>query len=438
MDLIRARIANLLTHGVTRAVAITLLTQALSWSLALVVTFYLPSYLGVLNLGRLSLATAFAATVAGLVSLGTSTVLIAEIAKQPERARSLVHTSLLLRGGVAGLLLCVAALATWLMNFGRDVEILIAFVLPAFLFQQVTETYLAALNGLQEFVKLNAINLIEKLTYSGIVIALVLGKAPIWTFAAVYIVCNGTAAIFARHAFMHAIKERSLNEARAEDLSSKALARAGFPFLSSKILTMIYGEGSTALLMSKLSTVEAIGWLGLAKRFFGAAYVIPMAISNATLPTLTQVYAAGDRERFARLIWMLLGTVILAALPIAVVLGIFPELLLRVLHYPPTFAGSVPVLRIMGFVVFLWFTQQALATAVIAAGKQKVFVYITSVAAILAFPVCGLCIWAGERYLGNGAVGAMMGDTVLEVVMLTFYVRALLPDLFPNRTQKAT
>ncbi len=432
MNLLRARVAHFAAHGVTRAVAITLLTQAVSWSLALLVTFYLPSYLGVLNLGRLTLAWAFAGTIAGLVNLGTSNVLIAELSKSPERARSLVRTSLALRTGFAGVLVCVAALGAWLMDFGRDVNLLIAVLLPACLFYQVSETYLAALNGLQQFVKLNGINLIEKVTYSGIVIALVLGKAPLWTFGAVTMVSYGTAGIVARHAFLRATTGVASPAERPNVASAKALARAGLPFLSSKVFSLIYGEGSTALLMSKLSTVEAIGWLGLAKRFFGAAYVIPMAISNSILPTLTKVYHDGDRARFSRLVWMLIGTVILAALPIAIVLGVFPELLLRQLHYPPSFAGSIPVLRIMGLVVFLWFTQQALATSIIAAGKHKVFGYVTGIAAILAFPVCGVSIWAGEKYLGNGAIGAMLGDTILEVVMLTFYVRALLPDLFPN------
>ncbi len=428
---IRARIADVLSHGVTRAVAITLMTQAVSWSLALVVTFYLPSYLGVLNLGRLSLATAFAATVAGFVSIGTSTVLIAEISRSPDRAATLVRASLALRSVTAGLLMCAATLVAWLMNFGHDVNLLIALVVPAAVSYQVTETYMAALNGLQQFVTLNAIHLIEKVSYSAIVIALVLAKAPLWTFAAVYLVCNSAAAITARVAFLRAVKRLAPADTPSV-ASAQALAKAGVPFLSSKVLSLIYGEGSTALLMSKLSTIEAIGWLGLAKRFFGAAYVIPMAISNSMLPMLSRVHHDRDPARFARLAWLLIGAVLLAAFPIAVLLGVFPEQLLRALNYPSSFGGSVPVLRMMGIVVFLWFAQQALATALVAAGKQKVFVFVTSIAAILAFPVCGACIWFGERYLGNGAVGAMLGDTILEIVMLGFYVRALLPDLFPD------
>ncbi len=429
---LRARIREFIAHGVTRAVAVTLLTQAISWSLALLVTFYLPSYLGVLNLGRISLATAFAGTVTALVSLGTSNVLIAEISKAPQNATALVRTSLALRTAVAGVLVCLAAPVAWLMNFGAEVNLLIALVLPAYVLNQVTESYLAALTGLQEFVKLNGIALIEKVTYSVMVIALVLVKAPLWNFAAAYIVCNGTSALVARRALLYAARVATPSTTAIAVPNAKELAKAGMPFLSSKVFSLIYGEGSTALLMSKLSTVEAIGWLGLAKRFFGAAFVIPLAISNSTLPALTRVYHDGDRARFARLAWMLIGTVILAALPIAIVLGIFPEFLLRVLRYPPSFAGSIPVLQIMGVVVFLWFTQQALATSLIAAGKHKVFGYVTSVAALLAFPVCGVCIWAGEKYLGNGAVGAMLGDTILEVVMLAFYIRALIPDLFPR------
>ncbi|MDZ7630066.1 MAG: hypothetical protein U5K74_01595 [Gemmatimonadaceae bacterium] len=187
--------------------------------------------------------------------------------------------------------------------------------------------------------------------------------------------------------------------------------------------------------MSKLSTLEAIGWFGLAKRFSGASQMIPVAIGTAILPTLTRMHSEGDRAGFAKMVWRMIGVLIVASLPISVVLVVFPGALLDLLRYPPGFAGSIPVMQLAGGALFIWASCSRPSEPHHAgrpSGRNTVFAYVTGLGALLAFPICGACIWAGERYLRNGAAGAMIGDIVLELVMLFFYARALFPDLFPS------
>jgi O-antigen/teichoic acid export membrane protein len=421
-----------------RNVAVTLTSQMLSWGLAIVVTFYLPGYLGERNLGSLTLAIAFAGTLAVFVNFGTSTVLVQDIARNPMNARSLVWTALRLRSAMGALLLVVGLLATVLLNYSNDVRLLITLVLVAQVFAQITEVFQSALVGLEAFVQQSSAALAEKLTFSLVTISLVLLKAPLWQFAAVYLLGASVSATVSALAFRRVTRSHPNDPSAPPARTIRSLAQAGVPFLTTRLFSTIYGDGSSALLMSKLSTLEAIGWFGLAKRFSGAAQMIPVAIATAVLPQLTRMHHDGDRTGFARLVWRLIGLAFAAAVPIAVVLLIFPARILSVLHYPPGFAGSIPVLRLAGCVLFLWFVQQAVGTALVAAGKQKVFAYVTGVAALLAFPLCGAFIWLGEHYLKNGAVGAMLGDAALEGFMLICYARALLPDLFPKHSGPTT
>ncbi|MDZ7630067.1 MAG: oligosaccharide flippase family protein [Gemmatimonadaceae bacterium] len=188
--LIRRKIGAATSGKLRRAVALTLATQVLSWSMAIGVTFYLPAYLGERNLGTLTLAVGFAATLGVFVSFGTSTVLVQQIARHPYRARELVRTSLILRTALGAAMACVGLLATWLLGYDADVRLIVVLVMVATIFGQVTETYQSALAGLQEFVRLSTATLSERLTFSAITIGLVFLKAPLWQFAAVYLLSN--------------------------------------------------------------------------------------------------------------------------------------------------------------------------------------------------------------------------------------------------------
>ena len=423
-----------MTQGkLRRNVAVTLSTQLMSWGLAVGVTFFLPGYLGEKKLGILTLAIAFAATLGAFISFGTSTVLVQQVARTPYRAKELVRTSLRLRSAIGGALFVIGILASWLLGYTPEIRALIALLLAAQVLGQVTETFQAALSGLEAFVHQSSAALAEKLTFSVLTIALVLLKAPLWQFAAVYMLGSLMSALVSGRAFRRLAAALPAPPPEATPVEMIGLAKAGVPFLTTKVFAVIYGDGSSAILMSKLSTLQSIGWFGLAKRFSGAAQMVPVSIATALLPRLTRLHHDGDRDGFARLAWQTLGVTFAAALPIAVVLVLFPKQLMALLHYPAGFAGAVPVLRLSGCVLFLWFVQQAIGTTVIAAGKQKVFAIVTGTAAVLAFPISGACIWAGERYLQNGAVGAMAGDAILELVMFVLYFRALIPDLFPDR-----
>ncbi len=415
------------------AVVATLMFQGFTWAMALVVAFYLPSYLGDRNLGKLTLAIGFAATVNVLMNFGTSTVLVQDIAKKPETAREVIRTAIRLRAVLGVACWCLGALATLALGYDRDVQVIILVILAGTAMSQIADVYVCGLAGLQEFVKVSVSVLCERLTFSIVTIALVFAKAPLWHFAIVYVGAHTISSLAAMILFGRALQAHPQAPGPAPLRTPRTLAKAGVPFLTTKLFNAIYGDGSSALLMSKLSTLESIGWFGLAKRFSGAAQTIPSSIANVALPRLTRLHSEGDREGFARLLKKVLAVVFVASAPFTIVLMFFPERLLELMHYPAGFAGSIPVLRIAGGALFLWFVQQIVGTALIAAGKVKTFAWVTGIAAALSLPICGGAIWAGERFLQNGAVGAMVGDVILEAFMMGCYLYALLPDLFPRR-----
>jgi O-antigen/teichoic acid export membrane protein len=415
------------------AVVATLMFQGFTWAMALIVAFYLPSYLGDRNLGKLTLAVGFAASINVLMNFGTSTVLVQDIAKRPETAVAVIRTAIRLRAMTGVGCWVLGALATFALGYEPDVQLIILVILAGSAMSQIADAYQCGLAGLQEFVKVSVTVLCERFTFSVVTIALVFAKAPLWQFAAVYLGAHTVSTLASLTMFRRALPDHPQSEPAVPLRTPRSLATAGTPFVTTKLFNAIYGDGSSALLMSKLSTLESIGWFGLAKRFSGAAQTIPSAIANVAMPRLTRLHTDGDRDGFARLLKKVLAVVFAASAPFSLVLVVFPEWLLRIMHYPAGFTGSIPVLRIAGGALFLWFVQQIVGTALIAAGKVKTFAWVTGIAAAMSVPICGGAIWAGEKFFQNGAAGAMLGDVILEAFMMGCYLYALLPDLFPNR-----
>ena len=202
------KIKSLLRGEMQRNVAIMLASQLVSWALSIAVTFYLPGFLGERKLGSLTLAIAFAGTLSSFVSLGTSMVLVQDIAKHPHAARSLVRTSLRLRVGV-GLALLVLGLASMpLLGYRNEIGLLIALILTAQIFGQIAETFQNGLVALEAMVQQSSAVIAEKLTFSVLTITLAFMKAPLWWFAAVYLVSTSASATVSFVAFMRVSRER--------------------------------------------------------------------------------------------------------------------------------------------------------------------------------------------------------------------------------------
>ncbi|MBC8140092.1 MAG: oligosaccharide flippase family protein, partial [Armatimonadetes bacterium] len=378
-----------------------------------------------------------------LVNFGTSTVLVREIARHPERTTDLVRTALIMRLCLGAGIILLGAAVTYLLDDDRDVRLLIIISVAAGCVGQIGDVFASALRGREEFPKQNAAALAEKLLVSGASIALVFLHAPLWAFAAVYIAGGAVSGILCWR-WLDALP--AIRAGRAGDSTTgaapgtdlRALAVAGMPFVAAMLFVSIYSDGSSALLIKKLSTDEALGCFGFAKRIVGAAHVVPVAIAGALLPVLSRLHAEGKNEEFARTVRRMVGGMVLCALPFAVLLIGAPQWILQLLHYPDGFVKALPVLRLSGGVMVLWFLQQAIGTALIACDQQVVFGRATGIAALLAFPVCGVCIWAGEHFFRDGAVGALVGDAILEAFLLTSYTLALpRGTLFPRATPGA-
>ena len=413
---------------VARNVATTLATQLLSWGMTFVVTLYLPRYIGDVGLGFLTLAASFASVFSLLVGLGTSTVLIKDIARNHGRAGELALASLVLRVPLGVAAVALGWGASWALGYDAHLRMLIVVALGVMAMGQITEALGCVLRGLEEIPRQNAAALAEKVVASVLTIVLVVLRAPL----ALIIGAVALGSLASLAVVLTGLRRHVSRLAFPSPGTLKTMVMAGMPFLTTAVFMAVYGQAD-ALLLSKMSSVAAIGWYGLAKRLGGSTMVIPVALASALLPTLARLWET-NKDQFAVSVQRLWNLMLIAVVPFAAVLGLAPARILALLHYPASFSHSIPVLVLMGGAVILWFLSQVAGTALIASDRQGAVSRIAGIAAIISVPICALCIWGAQHLLHNGAVGAMLSDVLVEGYLLIAYVRALPPRLLHPRS----
>ena len=156
---------------------------------------------------------------------------------------------------------------------------------------------------------------------------------------------------------------------------------------------------------------------------------LPTAVTSALLPTLARTYKE-DLGAFNKATGRLFDLMILCSVPIASIFIFAPTPLLHLLHYPPSFNGGIPVLQLWGAVMILWFLSQAAGAGLIASDRHTIFSRVTGIAAAASIPLTAASIYLAQRYLANGALGAVFANAAIEVYIVTMYIRALPPGAF--------
>lgn len=410
---------------VARNVLATLASQVLTWGMAFVMTIYLTRYVGPGGLGALTLAFSFSSIFGIGMTLGTSTVLTRDIARDTTRTAELTLAALAMRLPLGLLAVVVGWGVAWGLGYSPGVRLLVVVATAAILVGMLNEALGAALRGLQEIPRQNAAIVADKAVMTALVVFLILRHAPWWMIAGTGAVSSGIAFAINATAFRPYFK--TLRLPRWETIW--LLVQQGLPFLTTAVFIAVYGN-CDALLMSKMSSLEAIGWYGLAKRLGGTTMFIPMALTGAMLPALSRLYHE-DRSAFDDAARRVFNFIVICAVPFAAVLVMAPgQIIALVTQNQASFAPAAPVLMIMGAAIILWFLSQAAGTVLIACDRQAALSRITAVSALICVPVTGSLIFLTQRALHNGAIGAILGDALIETYMVVAYLRALPSGFF--------
>jgi O-antigen/teichoic acid export membrane protein len=405
---------------VARNVSTTLITQAVTWILSLVVIFFLPRYLGPGGLGEITVAGSFAGIFGLISSVGASTVLMRDIPRDVSRAGALITASMAVRIPLAIFGTFLGLIVGKLFGYSHFVLVLTAICLLGNISGIVGDTLSSALRGLETFSVANAASIIDKVITSSTTIVVCVVHGPLWLIVGSMIISS----FFSSGYMFWRLCQTNIVWTMPSKAEIIALVRAGMPFLSGSIFVTIYAK-SDAIFLSKLSSISAVGWYNLAFRVSGAAMSLPAIVCSAMLPPLSSLF----KESLAAFVdgaSRLMNLMIICAVPFGAAMILCPVQLVDLLsHHVSSFRPAVPVVQVYGVATVLWFVSQAAATSIIACDQEKIFARAMSVAALFSIPLTALCVYAGQHWLHNGAVGAAVSDLIAEIYLLGCYIKVL-------------
>jgi O-antigen/teichoic acid export membrane protein len=320
-DFLRARLQGRGT--VRRALdnsAWLFLDQLLRMAGGLIVGVWMARYLGPARFGLLSYAQAIVAVVGACASLGLNAVLVRDLVHEPDSANNFLGTAFAIKGvaAAAGWLICGGV--AWLLSptdgrmHGLVLIVALSLVFQIFdvldvRFQARGEVYVAAWGRMAGFVLVSATR-----------IALILWRAPVWTFA----------AAAAGELLLYAVGWLILGGRRGLQMKgwhfqgryARALLAQSWPLAVSGLAIYVQASIDQVMLGRLLGPAE-LGQYAAALRIVTAFAFLPMVLQTVAAPEIARAKRDHEdiyRRRLYNMYRLMFGLFLAVALPL-VLLG---------------------------------------------------------------------------------------------------------------------
>jgi O-antigen/teichoic acid export membrane protein len=373
---------------------------------------FVPTYLDAVGMGRLAIAGSFTGIFAALILLGTTTFIVREGSRDRQRLHELLSNGIALRLLIAAALLPVVAGCLYLLNYPAETRTIVLMMYGALVISMISQTFAAALQALENMTWRSAASIGME------IVAVAAGWIVLWQgggllgYVLVLALANVVELIVhgAYFVLIAPLKPVLSRRAMAEVL------RGGIPFFLWAFLQTIYAQTSS-LMLSKLGSEEAVGWFAAANQFITPLFLIPTVVITVLLPQFSQLHLAGA-ESLRRALSRSMSYMTLITVPLAFGLAATADRLIALFNYPATFQHSIPVLRILAFLLPGTSLLMVAATAVAAMNKERAWARISLFSLLTAVACNGALIPLARSSLDNPAVGAAVAALLVE--LLTF------------------
>lgn len=385
---------------------------------------FVPQYLDAVGMGRLSIATSFNGIFAALILLGTTTFIVREGARDHQRLTELLGNGIVLRIGIAIVLLPVVVACLYLLNYPAETRTIVLIMYSALVVDMLSQTYAAALQALENTTWRAAASMCME------IVAVAIGWVVLWQgggllgYVLVLVLANLAALIVHSTYFVLVMPLKPVFSRRG----MIQVLRGGIPFFLWAFLQTIYAQTSS-LMLSKLGSEEAVGWFAVANQFIIPLFLLPSVMITVLLPQLSQLHMTG-REPFRRALSRSMSYMTVITIPLAFGLTATADRVIALFNYPATFQHSIPVLRILAFMLPGTSLLMVAATAVAAINKERAWARI-SLFSLLTAVICNAVLIPFTHYsLANPAIGAAVAALLVELLTFIWSFRLLGAAIF--------
>jgi O-antigen/teichoic acid export membrane protein len=357
--------------------------------------------------GRYTFAIGFVALWALGNDLGLAELTVRDVARERGRAGAYLVDVLSLKLLAGALVLGVLALVGWRTQPG-ELSLVLWAGLSTVIFAGSRESALGVFKGAQDFRSLFFVNLAGDLLTLGLgYAAVLLGYGPVGLIVATA-AATGLSALFSL-VWAH----RRFGWARPDPRRWWGLLKAGLPFALASAFIVVYKLLDVTMLKYMLASDEVVGWYGASVKLINILLFVPMALSAALFPALSEM--GGDRERLSRAASVSIRLLAGLALPVALLVFFHAETIAAV-ALGEGYGPAASSLRVLGISLPLVFASYPLSILLKSTGRERLFAAGSLVGALANVAANLYAIPRWEH------VGAAWTTVVSEALVLVLFV----------------
>ena len=420
----------MMQKSIVKNTSILMGSQLTTWSLAFLLTIFMPRYLGAETVGKLHFANSIWAMLGVICTFGMDTLLVKEVARFPNNAFNLFTNSVFIRVVLFSVIFIAVFFVFQGLEYPDDTKVILYLVGISYIFNIIIGASAATFQGM-ETMGVFSVGVIVQRTIDTIIgiILLLLGYG-------IY----GLVIVFALSSAVNlAIQLRSLNRLqrltfRFDIQNSLRMLNSGIPYLMSNLFLVVYMQVDIVII-SALVSERAVGLYGVADRLFGTLLFIPTVFITAIFPVFSRLFEETS-DSLNRLMQHSFDTLMILSVPIGLGLVMIADPLVLLL-YGADFAQSGPILSVMGIVLILTYQNMLLGRFLISMDRQTSWTIVMVVATLATVPLDYLLVPWCERMFSNGAIGGAIAFVITETAMM-FVGLLLLPRGALNRSNAWT
>lgn len=399
------------SNRLIKNISVLMLSQLATWVLTLLLTLFLPRYLGPESNGILAIAVSIWTLLQVFIGFGGDTYLVKQIARDPEQVYTFLGTTLGLRTIFYGIGLLLLSIGCWLLKMPLESVILVQLIGVSFFVGSLASAVTATLQGLEIMEYISIANVASRAINSFLGITVLLLGFGLYAVTGVMIV----AAVALLVIQLYYLQRHRPLQLRFERRQVLPLLRNSLPYVATAMVMVGYAQINVLVIGLMLSTKE-VGWYGAASQLFGTLLFLPVVFATALLPQMTRAFST-SADVLPLMFRKSLELVLLIGVPIGLGLLAVAEPLVSFI-FGAEFGPTGPVLQVMGLALIVMYLNVMIGQYFTSIDRQNTWTVTIALSAVMMAGMTVVIVPWCQQLFGNGAVGGAISLLLAEASMV--------------------
>lgn len=387
------------------------IAEILTVPLSVLLNAFLGRYLGPANLGHIYFATTLCSAAVLFISWGHSGPLPAAIALDHSSAGKLLGSSLAFRTATSVLAIALLLAGASALDFPVERRWAIGLIFATSVLGAFQSACQEAIRGFERMDIAAYTRVGSQLLAAGLVIPVLVAGGGLRVTLLVQVLAGAAVLIM----IMRTLRPVGVGRLVYDRGAITRLTRDGTPFVFFQ-LVLVLQPNIDAFYLARLAPSEVVGWYAVAQRLIGFLLIPASALVGSLYPTLCRLHTQ-DPDGFLRLVRSSLATVCLVVVPVALSCALYPDVGVWIFGRD-AYRPAEDTLQLFAIDLFLIYFSMPLGTALIAAGRQRIWTAVQLLCVANSLLLDPLLIRHFQAATANGATGLPIAAAISESLMV--------------------